>query len=475
MRILIFLAAFFSLSHARAQDSTLKYAASLVLAGATSHTPYWLHVNQYGSIPTNGNFASGKWSLYKIYHPNDPRLLQWSAGAEVVTNAGIPSNGQFFFTDIFASARLGPVEFLAGQKKSVVGLVDSSLTSGSLAFSGNSRPFPRLQISIPEFHPIAFTNYYIALKASYSDGRLGPADLAYGNTRQIPNTYFHQKQLYLRFGDYHSRLVLYTGINHQAIWGGEDKIWPIYKLTPGRAYWYTITGKSLDYKKIGDHFGSIDIAAQWKSRKWSYYVYRQNIYENSSIFKIINFSDGLTGIRLKKLHQLSKRPRAFKFQSLVVEYINTRSQTNEFSNSNLVLFQNANYFNHYIYKNGWSYYGRSIGTPLIPPSSLTREEIENSKSQFTNTNRNWAVHGAMSARWLNCSILFKGTYSHNLGTYLLPYDQPRNQLSFLLSAEKNIPFFKNSTFITSIASDIGKLYPNSTSLLIGIRKNGYLN
>ncbi len=475
MRILIFLAALFLTTVASAQDSTLIYSASLFLAGASGPTPYWQHVNQNGAVPTDGVFASGRWSAYKIYHPNDPRILQWSAGAELITNYGQKNAGQLFFSDLYTSVKLGPLELLAGQKKNITGIVDSTLTSGSLSVSGNSRPFPRLQLSIPDFLPLPFTNYVVAVKASYSDGLLGSTKILYGSTSYIPNTYFHQKQLYFRFGDISSRIKFYAGINHQAIWGGEDKIWPIYKLKPSKAYWYTITGKTLDYKKIGNHFGTIDIAADLKGKKWSYLIYRQNIYENSSIFKIINLTDGLTGIRLKRIRVKPKTGSYFSLESILLEGISTQDQSNLFSHSNLILFENGNYFNHYIYASGWSYNGRTIGTPLIPGANITQNDGDNSPSQYSNNNRSWVIHSAATLNWLNCSILVKGTYSRNLGTYLRPYESIKNQLSLLLSIERKVPFLKNSTFISSIASDLGKLYPNSTSVMVGIRKSGYMN
>ena len=68
---------------------------------------------------------------------------------------------------------VGPVEVSVGQRKEMVGLVDTALTSGSFAMSGNSRPYPKAQIAIPNFFSLGFTKHFVAIKGSYSDGSMG--------------------------------------------------------------------------------------------------------------------------------------------------------------------------------------------------------------------------------------------------------------------------------------------------------------
>jgi len=468
MRIHIIIAWFLSGSFAFAQDSTLTFRASLLLAGATDQTPFWLHANQNGTVPMDGNFASGRWGIYKIYNPNNPRLFQVSSGAELITNYS--TTGKLFFTDLFVAAKLGPVELMAGQQKNISGIVDTLLTSGSMSISGNARPFPRVQISIPEFYPLAFTNNFVSLKASYSDGLLRGSDILYGSIKHVDRTYFHQKSLYLRFGN--RNLYIYGGVNHQAIWGGEDKIAPIDNLNMLDAYWHTITGKASNLKRIGNHFGTIDLAGEWNNEKWSVFLYRQNIYETGSVYKIINLTDGLNGIRIKKLKTVLK-PKKFIFQSLLFEFVNTEDQGNATPVFGLSIFEKGNYFNHYIYRNGWSYLGRGIGTPLIPGAEITRGSA--SETSFTENNRSMVFHAGLTASWFNTNLLFKATYSRNMGTFIYPYNPSRHQASILINAERKVNLGKSTLVFGSVACDIGKLYPNATSLLLGIRKSGFLN
>jgi hypothetical protein len=475
MRICFFLSFIFSTSVCSGQDSTLIFKTSLFLAGSTGQTPFWMRANQNGAIPLNGTFASGQWAVYKVYNQNNPRIFQWSAGAELITNygkSGLGKTGDYFFTDLYVAAKIGPVEFLAGQKKSMTGLVDTVLTSGSLALSGNARPLPGFKISIPDFLPIGFTNDLISVKASYSDSRLGSSHINYGSTSYLPNTYFHQKSVYFRIGRAVNSFKMYTGINHQAIWGGEKELSPVNHLSTLNAYGYVILGKTLDYRKVGTHFGTIDLAGEWKGKNVNYFFYRQNIYETGSLFKANNFLDGLNGIRVNRIKPLRGKKTNFAINSFLLEVIGTQNQTNKSPLSGLAIFENGDYFNSYIYSRGWSYNGASIGTPLISSQELTNGDLPRNKTKFTNNNRSWIFHSGIAASWLNTQFLFKGTYSRNFGTYIDPFGSVKQQVSIQLSAEKKMKFLRNGNFIAIFYSDIGKLYPNSASVLLGYRKSG---
>ena len=464
-------------SFANAQDSTLNYSATISLAASTAQTPFWLRANQNGVVPVNGTFGLGQFGLYKNYNKNNPRIFQWSAGAELIATFGKSGYGRqsdYFFTDLYAAGKIGPVEILVGQKKQVTGLMDTTLTSGSLSFSGNSRPIPGFRISLPSFYPLAFTNYFISIKASYEDGRLGPGRISYGSVRSVPTTYFHQKSIYFRFGKPSGRMNIFTGINHQARWGGENQISPISQLSTPDAYWYVISGKTFDYKKIGSHFGTIDIAGEWTGKAWTYYLYRQNIYETGSLFKVTNFADGLNGIRIRRKKTLLKDQTYFAINSFLFEVVGTKNQTNSSPLSGLAIFDKGDYYNSYIYSQGLSYKGGEIGTALNPNQNLTDNTLPRNSTKFTNNNRIWAFHSGVKASWLNTDLLFRGTYSRNFGTYLNPFDSTVQQFSMQLSASKKIKFLGNGSFIASFYSDIGSLYPSSSSFVLGYRKTGFL-
>ncbi|MCF2444407.1 hypothetical protein L0657_10615 [Dyadobacter sp. CY345] len=472
-RILFFFVFVFLTIKACAQDSTLTYNAALLVAASTGQSPLWLHANKGGTIPLNGTFANGRLGLNKIYNPNNPRVFQWSAGVELITS--YEKRADIFLTDIYLASKSGPVELLIGQKKNTSGLVDTLLSSGSLALSGNARPMPRIQISIPEFLPLAFTNDLLAIKASYSDGILGDSRIVFGSTNNVNSTYLHQKSLYLRIGNYRNKVNIFTGINHQVVWGGEDEIMPVYELTRSKAYWHVVSGKTLDFKKIGSHFCTIDLAATYKGNNWTYYIYRQNIYETGSLFRVNNFSDGLNGIKVQRKNHRFKSGGNFIINSFLIEFLSTQNQTNLNPPFGLSIFEKGNYFNSLIYSNGLSYKSRGLGTPLSSSKSLTNKDLPRSNTEFTNNNRITAIHSGISASWLNTLIIFRGTYSINKGTFVNPFPISINQVSLGINAEKRIKQLNYTTITAGVYSDLGKLYPNSTSFTIGVRRSGFIN
>ncbi|KQS33274.1 capsule assembly Wzi family protein [Dyadobacter sp. Leaf189] len=455
------------------QDSTLYYKGTISAAGATAQTPFWQFANQHGSVPLDGNFGLADIGIYKIYNPNNPRNFQWSGGVQAIASYG--KAGNVFLSDAYLTAKFNIVEILAGQQRMVSGLIDTTMSSGSLAMAGNARPMPRIQVSIPKYLPLFFTDNFVALKFAYSDGYLGSSRINYGSVNRVPRSYFHQKSLYFRLGKPQDKYKVYLGMNHQAMWGGEAETMPLRELSPPKAYLYTVIGKTVDYRKIGNHFGTVDIGGEWRGKDWSYFLYRQNIYETGSLFKVNNLADGLNGISLKRLKPLPKGAKYFAFRSFLFEVLGTKNQTNKNPLSGLVIFEKGNYYNSYLFARGWSYYGSGIGTPLIPAASQTRPDLPRSRSEFTNNNRVWAFHTGVTASWLALEWSFKGTYSRNSGSFISPFESVKQQGSVMLSVEKRLKVLNGSSVFTSVASDYGDLYAHSTGLMIGFRKSGFLD
>ena len=457
-------------SSAYCQDSTFAYSINVQGALTNASTPFWLHSNTNGSIPDKGSFVAGQFGIYKKYNINNPRFVQWSAGAELITNTG--KKNDVFFSDLYAAARFGPLEFSVGQRNEYTGLSDTTLSSGSVAMGSNFRPYPKIQLHTPKFVNVIPGSDIFAIKLSYADGILGQADIQYGNVNQVPQIYLHQKSMYARLGGDKFVLNLYAGFNHQAMWGGEDKIFGGGLKRP-EAYRYVIFGKPWQFSRVGNHFGTIDLGIELKTNTGNFFLYRQSIYEDGSLVNFSNIADGLNGLRFKRKNT-DPTDRSFKINTALIEFLYTKNQGGAIFDYDAGIFGNDNYFNHYVYKQGWSYKGRSLGTPLISSQTLTRESIQKDAFGFTNNNRVAAFHTGINASWKNCNILFKGTYSKNYGSYNIPFATPLNQTSFLLALEKTISFWKKSIVSLSIASDIGKLYPNNSAVSVGWKKSGFI-
>lgn len=453
-----------------AQDSTLTYSFGLHASAASGTTPYWLQSNQYGVVPSSGSFFSGRYGVHKIFNPGNPRIFQWSAGAQLITN--LSRYNSVFFTDLYLGFKVGPIGFDIGQRKGSMGITDSTLTSGSLAISENARPYPKIQISTVNFVNIIPLNDIISFKFSYSDGFLGSAAINYGNVRKVPDTYMHQKSLYFKLGGLRHKLSLYAGFNHQAMWGGEERIFT-GGLKTSEAYKYVILGKPWAGSRVGNHFGTIDLAAEWRGKAWNIFLYRQNIYEDGSLAKLTNVADGLTGLRFKR-KRINERDLSFKLNTILVEFVYTKQQGGNTFDFVQGIFGRDNYFNHYVYAQGWSYKGKALGTPLIGPQDKYRNSIARDSSNFTANNRISAFHLGLKASWNQVDFLFKGTFSTNSGTYNFPFPSTLTQTSLLLLVERPINIWNKSLLSLSLAADAGKLYHNTSAITIGWRKVGFI-
>lgn len=140
-------------------------------------------------------------------------------------DARIGDKSNFTIIEGYAKLRIGVFEIRAGRSKEIMGLCDTSLTSGAFAVSGNALGIPKVQISIPEFYSLPIFGKLFAFKGNFAHGWIG-------ETSQYPylrsgiiqlGTYFHQKSLYGRFGKPGWKWKLYGGFNHQAFWGKEKE------------------------------------------------------------------------------------------------------------------------------------------------------------------------------------------------------------------------------------------------------------
>jgi hypothetical protein len=456
---------------ASGQDSTFYYSANIQGAFSGSNTPLWLHANQYGAIPTNGSFLNAQIGFYKKYNTHNPRFFQWSAGVEGIGVLG--KKQDLFFTDIYIAGKAGPVELSVGQQKDAIGLGDSLLTSGFFAISNNARPYPKIKLSTPDFVNIIPGNDLFAFKFSYSDGMLGSARVIYGNTNRVPEIYMHHKALYVRIGGPSHKVSLFGGFNHQAIWGGEEKIFS-GGLKTAKAYEYVVFGKPWAASRVGNHFGTIDLAAQLNGNKWNLLLYRQSIYEDGSLSNLSSIADGLSGVRLKRVKKANEVKTGLVLNTLLLEYMYTKNQGGDVFDFSTGVFGNDNYYNHYVYAQGWSYKGRSLGNPLIGPQDAYRKEVTRNGTAFTVNNRVSGIHIGSELGWNETTILIKGTFTNNFGTYRREFQPSLKQSSILVKAERPFPIWNRSHLSISLAADFGKLYTSNSAMMIGWRKSGFL-
>jgi hypothetical protein len=393
-----------------------------VLGGYTTQgvVPFWLRSNQYGSIPLDGASLSLVGSARKDYDLSKDRLFDWGASFEGRTNLGQGSN--LTLIEGYGKIRLSIFEFRAGRSKQIMGLCDTTLTSGSWAVSGTNLGIPEIEVSIPEFYAIPWLGQIFAFKGNYSHGWIGDVSMNQyweHDTIQV-KSYLHQKSFYGRFGKPSWRLKLYAGFNHQVVWGHEQDYYnDDYTLSPIETYFYVITGKkysngSIQAERQGNNLGTIDFGAEYEFKKIKVLLYRQNIYEAGGLAHLANIQDGLNGLSLVNRHP---NGNFFTWKKLLLEFLYTKKQSKDSWSPYPDEIYFEPYYNHGQYIEGWSYNGSALGTPFIGTREYIRKELASDPGDFFINNRVIVIHIGGEGSVKSINYLYKVSWSNNFGTY----------------------------------------------------------
>jgi len=455
------------------KDSTFRTEASLnAFVSNAGHTPFWQRSLQYGQVPLGSNSA-----VFILKHQKNDDLTKnanWKYGIEATAWGG--KTNDIILTQAYVSGRFKKWELWAGRRKEVYGIGDSSNTSGFYAWSGNAIPTPKIQLGTRDY--INLFKGWIGVHMTFSHGWLD-------NQGSVINSYLHQKTLYGRIGKPNSLFSLFGGLNHNATWGGEQKVKTggIYDIYPSglNTYFYVVTLlKDRNVVKIdtnstwddtngfyGNHLGSLDLAIKYQPKWGEILLYRQSAYETGRIMSLTQINDGLVGLSIK-----FKRQKIVN--ALTFEHLYTANQGNFvsglahlFNIRDPHLFEIENYYNNT--RGSWQYMGKGIGSPLI---IIDRESSQGGGNSFS--------LNAVKSYYVGIKGVLPGEFAYHLRISQSYFASPRNhllprlqasdyisQLSWGINVEKNI-----STALSAhanIAGDQGERTPNTLGAQIGIK------
>ncbi|MFY7910742.1 MAG: hypothetical protein ACOVO2_14345, partial [Emticicia sp.] len=167
---------FINVSRSQSLTSNIKYQLETgTYLSSSGTTPFWLRSNQYGIVPLESQFATFRGSAHKEYDSTrniNQKLKKIGVGYGAWAVANVGKVNQLLLPEAYIKARYGVFEFYGGRRREIVGLVDTTLTSGSYIWSGNALPLPKLQISIPNYVSIIGKGL-ISIKGAYAHGWFG--------------------------------------------------------------------------------------------------------------------------------------------------------------------------------------------------------------------------------------------------------------------------------------------------------------
>jgi hypothetical protein len=480
-KLLILVAALFCYSVLIAQEKDVHI--SLEAQGITTTNdavPFWLRSNQFGSIPLKGSSGSIIGSIRKDY--DSTKTYGWGASFEGRANLG--NNTRFDLIEGFVKARAGVFEIKAGRSKDIIGIVDSTLSSGSFPVSGNALGIPKVKIGIPGYYSLPVFGKLFAVKTTLAAGYAGNVAIDYTNAKTNQSkSYYLEDQLYVKVGMPAWRFKLQVGFNHEVLWGDEKKVFGSYRLSGSETLWYVLSGKTYHSSKVGNHLGSLDVGAEYRFDNATLLVYRQNFYDKGGLASLANIADGLNGLSITNNKSDNSN---FSWRKIVAEFLYTANQAGKLS-SKKTKSGYENYYNNYEYNEGWSYKGLGLGTPFITTVGDARSGLASYKKEYFINTRVKAYHIATQVYAYKWLYTLKVSYSNNLGNYITGPDpfkgtgsktitpgafglfKPVNQLSTYFEAIR--PLKNQYNIGCDVGYDHGGLLYNSFGLIVKVSKN----
>ncbi|MDL2241672.1 capsule assembly Wzi family protein [Bacteroidales bacterium OttesenSCG-928-L03] len=371
------------------QRATTYRAEAFGSLASGDHTPFWM-VNQNWGMTS---LDAGNFYLRGAIH-HEQRLNQdWSfqAGIDLAGGNDAPY-GNVWVQQLYGRLDWRIFRLDIGSREDYISFLNPSLSSGDFIQSNNSRPIPEIKAGIPNFWIIPGTQGKLSLKGYFAIGKYIDSDWMDDRARPAFRSYAtdiltHHKAIYFRFGDIekNSRQFI-VGMQNYSHWGGtfhkyeyldEEWQWTLFKqptsLEDFVRMFFCQEGSASSYETdkafvAGSQWGAYFANYDFLIRKKKIRLYMQHFFEDGSGLEFCNYKDNLLGIE----YQSDQRDLV---SGAVFEYIYTKQQSGpiHFNNNMQEDHQylhskgkgNDNYYNHVDYTQGPSYFGRSIGTPLL--------------------------------------------------------------------------------------------------------------
>ncbi len=316
------------------------------------NTPFWHHANRRGFIDPDASVSYLTGINLQIPVTPIGAGIGIGAGGELLNRFSDGPN-TFHFPQLYLQAEYKALRLRAGRFYETMGKHIPGLSSGSMMLSPNATPFPKISLELSRFVDVPLTRGRVAFRGRYSEGILE-------NDRFTKSPRVHQKSIYLKFRI--ERLRVFSGIIHNAMWGGES---------PQRG---DLSGSFNDYLRIvfsqaaseesgmpgsgnrlGNSVGAYDFAATYTLDRIRFHAYRLFYLEDTPSTRFRSPWDGVWGAGFE-------RPGGEKWiNGLLYEFLHTITMDAK----DHIPKGRANYYNHSVYQSGWSYYGNGLGNPLL--------------------------------------------------------------------------------------------------------------
>ena len=323
--------------------------AALISSGES--LPFWMHHNTRGRVTETTNFI-GRASGEMNYNFS---MANVEIGGGLLFQDGL--NDQFFIDELYAHFTSLNFYLTVGvkqQEELYDGLSSSNL---NILWSLNARAIPGLEFGTNG--PLFFAgDQGIGFEGSWNGYLLE-------EERHVAKANIHRVNALLVYRT-SNNFQIKAGIDHFALWGGTSET---AGLLPGGASQYlkVITGQKGEGGSIlGNHLGSYELFLQKELPNLYLEFFYNYIYEDDNRMGFSNFPDGRYGLYLRF------KDNRFFVNSMLYELTYTRNQSHKPQKG-----YSQNYLNNGIYRSGWTYKERVIGSPFFTYNRDTDRIVNN--------------------------------------------------------------------------------------------------
>lgn len=404
-------------SLARLTDSPLVFSLqSTSTIGPNELTPLWLHSNRWGLLDSVANQVQVTAGTAGVWQPFlQGTGTQFILDYQVIAAYPDPRNKDAAqLNTAFLRARYGPAELSFGLLPMEKGEISSSLSSGGALISRNARPIPRVHVGLYDYVSLPLTDGVVQVRGSIAHGWLE-------EDRYVESPWLHEKEAYVRLNDpFEWGLSIYRGLVHAVIWSGYAQdgsrrpstwsdYWGVFRSAATGSESIRDVDPDSPSRDLSDTLGIWDIGVQLARPTFDLHAYHQHFFETGSGYSTMvlgnkwfrpqRIADGLWGVAFAP--KFSRLLDSVVYELLYTKYQGGRGHP----------FGQFMYYDHHIYRTGWTHYGRSIGPALVVLDDETQiNPFEHTRLHVHHLGVKLALSDTVYLRTL-------GTYSRNYGTY----------------------------------------------------------
>ncbi len=413
--------------------------------------PFLLTANKFGVIPNNNNLLLNTAIFSDFKKPNNRLDVAYKASI----TGYIADKNEILINELYVSIASKNWQLDAGSKNDKIVFEGLSISNGNIINSINTRAFPGINFKTRNYLELPFAKKWLKVKANYAEYFLN-------DKRAIDNAHLHYKSLYFK-SKLSNKLSLISGLDHYVQWGGTSEEFG-KQPTDFKTYLKYITGTGDGNKTEddinssnawGNHVGNYLFQLNYVGENSNWSIYLSHPFEDRSGREFANYPDGLFGFFIDL-----KKPKNF-ITHIITEFQYTKHQGKNSSENGLI----DNYFNNSVYQSGWTFYGRTIGSPFfttkIPENGITYGIDQNRFTSF-----NFGFKG-----YLSNNIQYKTNITYT--KYAGWFNNPINKSLFapyleVLIRDKTIPF----EITVGATADFGDFSPNNYGGFLKLTKTG---